>query len=184
MEKTKQNIIRIAVTGPECSGKTWMCRALAAEFNAVWITEYSREYLDQLRHRYTYDDLEKIARGHAEQEAQITRQAIDDSRQMVFTDTEFINMKIWSEYRYNKCSEFILEGIRNAPYHHYLLMKPDIPWVPDPYRKNPHDRDYLFDLFEKELKYFRKAYTVIQGNYEVRIQNARSAIQNLLSAIQ
>lgn len=179
MEKKYQNIIRVAVTGPECSGKTRMCRELAAHFKTIWVLEYSRQYLDLLKRKYVFEDLALIANGHLAQEKVITAQAELDQLPVIFSDTELINIKIWSEYRYNQCDPYIIEEIEKSNYHHYLLLKPDIPWVEDPFRENPHDRDYLFSIFEKELKNFNKPYTIISGDYTNRILDAVKTIESL-----
>ena len=55
----------ICVLGPESTGKTTLCKNLAAHFQTVWQPEWARDYLG---HRHcTYEDMEPIAKGHAKQ---------------------------------------------------------------------------------------------------------------------
>lgn len=37
---------RVVVFGPESTGKTTLCRQLAAHYSTVWVSEYARGYLD------------------------------------------------------------------------------------------------------------------------------------------
>ncbi|MCB0451244.1 MAG: ATP-binding protein [Confluentibacter sp.] len=53
---------RIAITGPESTGKSMLSGRLAEEFNAAWVPEFAREYLDQLNRSYDYDDILTIAK--------------------------------------------------------------------------------------------------------------------------
>ena len=39
-------IWKIAITGPESTGKSELARQLASHYNTVWVPEYAREYID------------------------------------------------------------------------------------------------------------------------------------------
>ena len=51
------SLIRIAVIGPESSGKSSLCEELARHYQTIWIPEYAREYLNNLQRKYTIDDV-------------------------------------------------------------------------------------------------------------------------------
>ena len=40
-------MLRIAVTGPESSGKTTLCKALSEYFKVAFVPEYARAYLKE-----------------------------------------------------------------------------------------------------------------------------------------
>ena len=42
------SIIRIAITGPESTGKSMLTAQLAKHYKAVMVAEYAREYLEKL----------------------------------------------------------------------------------------------------------------------------------------
>jgi nicotinamide riboside kinase len=180
MAEKSPHILRIAVTGPECTGKTYVCQALATHFGGAWVPEYAREYLENLGRKYTYDDLGVIAHGHLEQEKRITRSAAEKNLPVVLTDTELINIKIWSEFWYKRSEAWIAEEIRKADHDHYFLMYPDIAWAPDPLRENPTGREFLFNCFLKELQDFGKSFSIIRGSYENRVQEAIRQVNGLL----
>ena len=59
-------MLRIAVTGPESSGKTTLCGALAEHYQVCYIPEYARTYLELTQGQYQCTDLEIIAQGQLE----------------------------------------------------------------------------------------------------------------------
>jgi nicotinamide riboside kinase len=65
MFKTEKQI-RIAVTGPESTGKTTLAKQLAEHFSGQYIPEFAREYVEKLSDHYTYEDVEIIANHQVE----------------------------------------------------------------------------------------------------------------------
>lgn len=163
---SKEKGIRIAITGPECTGKTTLAQLLAIHFNGLWVPEFSRSYLPSLGRKYTYEDLVLMAKEQLNQEKKIWNEA---KNKPVFSDTEMLVFYIWSMYRFDKCDQFIVQRIREADYQHYLLMYPDLTWEDDPLRENPDDRMRLFNIYEKALKDFKKPFSVIRGKGEKRL---------------
>ena len=163
-------MLKIIVTGPECSGKTTLCKTLSEHFNIHFSEEYAREYIDKLDRAYTQTDLLEIAKGQllSENNAQIL-------------DTDLITIKIWSEYKYGNCDKWILEKIekQKSEKRFYLLCKPDIPWKADPLRETPTNRLKLFKIYKKELEKLGRGYFVVEG--ENRLEDAISKISNLIS---
>lgn len=56
----------ITIVGPESSGKTTLARELASFYNAPWVPEYARKYLEGLGRPYRENDLHRIAEGQLE----------------------------------------------------------------------------------------------------------------------
>ena len=61
MEKIN-SIIRIALIGPECTGKSSLSEALAKHYQTQWVKEYAREYLNGTNRKYTIDDILNISK--------------------------------------------------------------------------------------------------------------------------
>ena len=165
--------LRIALTGPESSGKTTIAKLLAEKMNGIFIPEFARQYLQNKSH-YFQNDLDEIARG------QMKQWQIEED--LLIADTELTVIKIWSEFKYNNCSEFILNSYENQAFDHYFLCEPDIPWEPDPLRENENEREELFELYLAELKQMKRPFTILSENLENRLALCDAVISNLVKA--
>ena len=165
-------IKRIAVTGPESTGKSELAEKLAGYYHTLWVQEYSREYLNNINRPYNQDDILAIAKGQlAKEEALISR-----ADKFLFCDTEFIVTKIWSDFRYGNCHHWIIRQIEEHRYDLFLLCDIDLPWQDDPLREHPDKRRELFDLYYNELVERHFPFKVISGFGEERIKRAISEI--------
>jgi nicotinamide riboside kinase len=59
-------------------------------------------------------------------------------------DTDLILIKIWNDYKYGSCSDWILEEISKSNYNLQLLTYIDIPWKEYTQREHPDKRDFLY----------------------------------------
>lgn len=175
MEKTSNNIIRIALIGPESTAKSTLSENLAKHYNTVWIKEYAREYLSNINRKYTLEDILKIAQEQLKQEQELIKKA----NKFIFVDTELINNKVWCLDVFKTCPNWIEESIVKHKYDLYLLTYPDLSWEPDPLRENPQRRDFFFNWYEKELKLIGANYFVIKGIGKERLKNCIRFIENI-----
>ncbi|MFA8299812.1 MAG: AAA family ATPase [Hyphomicrobiales bacterium] len=169
------NVKRIAITGPESTGKSYLSLKLAEHFKSPYVSEYAREYCEGMDLNYKITDLEHIARKQIENEALLMQKA--DS--FIFCDTELIVIKIWAIHAFGHCPEWIEQAIKQNHYDLYLLCNTDIPWEYDPMREHPNQREFLFKWYEKELKSYGFNYKVVSGLGEDRINNAISFVDYL-----
>lgn len=175
MESKAYRMIRkIAITGPESTGKSVLAEQLANHYKTVWVPEYAREYLEFLGEPYQEKDIVLIAQGQMLSEGS----QIGKADNFLFCDTELLVTKIWSEVKYNRCDPWILKTIEAHRYDLYLLCDIDLPWQYDPLREHPHQRQYLFDLYYNELNNRGFNFAVIRGTGNERFRNAVEAIQN------
>ncbi len=165
---------RIAITGPESTGKSVLSSSLARRFNTVWVPEYARLYLENLGKPYVEKDIFEIARGQYESELKLAGEA----RTYLFTDTEFLVTKIWSLIRYKRCHPWIESMFIDHRYDLYLLCDIDLPWEYDPLREHPGMRQYLFDIYRSELDKSGFPYAVVSGQGNARLENAVKIIQD------
>jgi len=163
---------KIAIVGPESSGKTTLCEALAEHYKEPWTREHARSFLNGLARPYEEDDLLAIALGQCGAEEDAAR-GVD---RFLFCDTDMITVRIWSEEKFGRCHPTIIELSEARTYHHWLLCRPDIPWEPDPLRENPHDRDRLFDVYAETLYRLRKPFSVMVGDQDRRLRMATTLI--------
>ena len=160
--------IKIAITGPESSGKTTLSKSLKKHYKeSVLIPEFAREYLHTINRKYQYSDLLNIAKG--QKKTELTEK---NNNQIIISDTTLQVIKIWSLEKYKKCDPWILSN--EGSYTHYLLCKPDFAWEPDPLRENPFDRERLFNVYLKDLH--AKPYTIISGSPKSRLATSKKII--------
>lgn len=172
-----QKQIRIAITGPESSGKTTLARQLAEWYNGQYIPEFAREFVENLDRSYCYKDVETIAKVQIEQ-YQATKSS---SVQIFFFDTWLIITKIWFEWVFRKTPEWLEGKIMECPMDIFLLCHPDLPWEADPVRENGgENRIKLFERYRDELKHYSFNFVEISGTGDERLTSAIAAVRNLI----
>jgi len=173
----KEAIKKIAVVGPESTGKSTISAHLAAHYNTVWVPEYAREYCAALTAPCTWKDEINMFRGQIELEKRILPQA----NKILICDTTFITVKIWSDYMFGETPQEVVEELPNHPYDLYLLMDIDLPWQDDPLRDFPHMREHFMEVWHKELQALDATYYLISGSDKERLRNAIERVGWFLS---
>lgn len=171
----RQKVRRIAIVGPESTGKTDLARFLAGHYQTTWVPEFARVYLENLHRPYTKDDLLIIARGQIQSENALAKKA----NRLLFCDTNLVVIKIWSEFKYHTCDPEILTLMNDQKYDLHLLMDVDLPWEDDPLREHPDKRQELFDLYKAELENTQTNFTIIRGDYALRKESAIKAVEKI-----
>jgi NadR type nicotinamide-nucleotide adenylyltransferase len=161
-------IKKISIIGPECTGKTTLASDLASHFGTVWVPEYAREYIENLGHKYTSQDVEHIAKKQLSQ----IHSAYPQANNLIFFDTDLIITKVWFEVVFNNCPTWINEEIKNNHFTLHLLCKPDIPWIADSVRENGgENREMLYNKYLQVLKDYKLPYNIVEGKGEKRFTN-------------
>lgn len=163
-------MLKVALTGPESSGKTTLTLALAKHFDVPHLLEYSRIFLDELTRPYVEEDLVPIAKGQLRQEKQVE----EGDAPLYFCDTSLLVMRVWGLYKFGRSDDKIKEMLLAHPADLYLLCRPDIAWAPDPLREHAsiEDREALFRLYKQNLDEFQLPYGVVEGEAQARFESA------------
>ena len=169
-------IKKIAIIGPESTGKSELSKTLAKHFNTVWVPEYARRYIDNLDRPYNKSDLINIAKG----QIQLEKGQLDRAHDFLFCDTNLLVIKVWSEHKYGNCDEWILNELNAFKYDLHLLTDVDLPWEEDPQREHPMLRRYFFDVYKNELDAADIDYRIVRGVGQERFANALSAVETFL----
>jgi len=169
-------IRRIAITGPESTGKSRLAEELATHYQSIWVAEYAREYLESINRPYNYDDILHIAMGQMERE----NAAAHNANKILFCDTDLTVTKIWCEFKYNKCHQWISEQFIHHHYDLYLLCNTDLPWEFDPQRENPGEREELYGIYLQTLADADCNYAIVAGSGKKRLKNAISFVEKVL----
>jgi len=168
---------KVAIVGPESTGKSELSQQLAHHYKSDWVPEYAREYLHRLGRPYEEKDLLEIARGQLRLE--------DEKREAdpLFCDTNLIVIKIWSDHKYGQTHPEILKSLEQRTYDFYLLTDIDLPWQEDPQREHPKLRAYFFGLYEQYLRDHQLPYGVVSGVGKDRLTCAINALQGYFMTI-
>lgn len=168
-------IKKIAVVGPESTGKSTISAQLAKHYNTVWVPEYAREYCASLTDPCTWQDEINMFRGQLALEEKLLPQA----NNILICDTTFITVKIWSDYMFGKSPQEVIDELPQHPYDLYLLMNIDLPWQEDPLRDFPHMREHFMEVWHSELRALDAEFHLISGTNEERLKNAIEMIDGV-----
>lgn len=187
---------KVAIIGPESTGKSTLCKELAEHYDTLWCPEFAREYLLKHGMNYSYDDLLTIAKGQVALEEEYearSRRSEASNRQpatgnllsphsLLFIDTEMYVMKVWCEFVFGKCHRFILDQIVTRKYDLYLLCNIDLPWIKDELREYPdlERRKQLYAIYKDILVNQSTPWVDISGDYEARLKKAINAVDHLI----
>lgn len=184
MEKRTGNvddkIIRIVLTGSECTGKSTLAVRLAQHYTTLYIPEYAREYVGSLSRPYNYDDVVHIAETQAKQLEEYSNRA----NRILFLDTYLIITKVWFDLVFNRRPDWIDKELSKHSVDFYLLCDTDIPWEADPVRENGGPRrEFLMGLYKKELVDFGCEFGIVQGSGDERLRNAIRLVDNYIQKL-
>jgi nicotinamide riboside kinase len=102
---------------------------------------------------------------------------------LLFIDTDMYVMKVWCEFVFGKCHDWILEQIKKKKYDLYLLCNTDLPWVKDELREYPDlaTRDKLYSIYKNIMVNQSTPWVNISGDYDERLQKAIRAVDQLIA---
>lgn len=177
MERDKAMISayrKVALLGPESSGKSTLAATLAGHYTSLWVPEFARAYLGGFNRTYDRDDVIECAKGQRRWEEQV----LGRTSSTVFFDTEMINLHVWINDKFGDAPDWLLEGLPSR-YDFYLLTAPDLPFEHDPLRENPERRQYFFERYRDEIKRSDIPYAVVSGLGNDRLASALDALSGI-----
>lgn len=181
-------LLKVAIIGPESSGKTTLTKALAHYYQTTCVPEYARFYLEPLLNgrgihisemNFTDDDFIHIIKG---QQIFETLQS-NNANRILFSDTDPLFTTLWYRWIMNTSppKEITNLALTNS-YDLYLVTKPDIPWIRDSvrYEVMQSERQAFFEHSINLLEENNRRYHIINGELEHRIHQARHIIDKLI----
>ncbi len=181
--------LRIAVYGPESTGKTQLAEKLAAHFRAPLVAEYARERWEQLG-ALGLEDMLPIAQEQWRREDAAVAQAhacliSKEGPGLVICDTDALTTMLWSDLLYGTTPDALRRGAekRCQQYALYLLLDTDVPFAPDPQRcfPDPADREKCRRVWRGALERRQLPFVDIRGDWAAREAAAIAAVQGLLA---
>ncbi|MBU0695583.1 MAG: ATP-binding protein [Bacteroidetes bacterium] len=173
-----KKLIKIAIVGPESTGKSTITSALAKHYKTVWVPEYARYYCEGLTGECTMQDELNMFYGQLALEKSMETVAQNN---LLFCDTTFLTVKIWSDYQLGETPKPVLDALKVYTYDFYILLKNDIPWEEDPLRDFKDMGGYFMTVWRKELTALNAHYVEVGGAND-RLENVISCIDLFLSS--
>jgi nicotinamide riboside kinase len=182
LRQQKTAIIKIALFGPESTGKTTLAKQLAAYYETEWVPEFARDYLqkrwEENQHICEADDMLPIAYG----QMSLENEKLSSAKKYLFCDTNLMVTKVFSEIYYGFCDPLLNEEALEHEYDLFFLTDIDVPWEKDDIRDKPEGRETVFSVFKQTLIDNKKPFITLSGNKESRLTKAAIIIDNLTIA--
>jgi len=182
LRQQKTAIIKIALFGPESTGKTTLAKQLAAHYETEWVPEFARDYLqkrwEENQHICEADDMLPIAYG----QVALENEKLSLAKKYLFCDTNLMVTKVFSEIYYGFCDPLLNEEALEHEYDLFFLTDIDVPWEKDDIRDKPEGRETVFSVFKQTLIDNKKPFITLSGNKESRLAKAAIIIDNLTIA--
>ncbi len=175
-------IIKIALFGPESTGKTTLAKQLAEYYKTEWVPEYAREYLqekwDKNQEICDVDDMLPIAYG----QTKLENEYLLSANKYLFCDTNLMVTKVFSEVYYDYCDPLLDQAAREHEYDLFFLTDIDVPWEKDDLRDKAEGRESVFAVFKQSLIDNKKPFITLSGDKNLRLNKAISIIDDLAIA--
>ncbi len=169
-------VVRVALLGAPCTGKTTLAEKLAAELGTQWMPEYGREFWEreQVDRRLTPEQLVRIAEGHVAREDAL----LLESDRVLVCDTNAITTHVFARAYHG----FALPGLERraaacaARYDLTFVCADDIPYDATWDRSGEGDRDVMQRRTLAELARRRIPHAVLRGGVHERVGAVRRAL--------
>jgi HTH-type transcriptional repressor of NAD biosynthesis genes len=182
---------RVAIVGPESTGKTTMVKRLEKMFDMRGVMEYGREYCETHKtSELTPHDFVVIQRRQVEEEEKIHFQ----SNGIVFCDTDPLTTSIFYDLYVEKGTcvydpqiDTLLRTNARRPYDLTILLTPEVDHVQDGQRDfgEQAKRWEIFNLFKQRLTESGANFIVVGGNdYADRIAQAAAWVDNMIADLR
>jgi nicotinamide riboside kinase len=183
-QQQSTEIVRIALFGPESTGKTTLAKQLAEHYKTVWAPEFARDYLQEKWEKTAQicdvNDMLPIAYG----QTKLENDSLSIANKYLFCDTNLMVTKVFSEVYYNFCDPLLDKAARKHKYDLFFLTDIDVPWEKDDLRDKPEGRESVFAVFKQTLIENNKPFIILSGDKELRLKKAVAIIGDLEKALK
>lgn len=172
---------RVALMGPESTGKSTLSKLLSEHYKTQHVEEYGREVYERNGNHVDLEDFIEISTGRQKLE----EESILKSNKLIVCDTEDITTYIFSKMyypdTYKEIEGFFTERIESHPkYDVYILLKPDCDGVDDGARSFLDHRDKHYQDIKEHLEMYGCNYVEVEGSWENRFNESVNVIDALL----
>lgn len=173
---------RVAIMGPESTGKSTLTKKLSEYFNTNFVEEYGRTYYEQNGNSVVAKDFPIIS---------YRRQLLEDfkirsSNKILFCDTEdIITYYLLKEYcpdNWLEVDEYFSDKFKSYKnYDIYLLLKPDCDWVQDGTRLFENKRWEQYNIIKSILIEKSCKFVEIGGDWNNRFDQSVKILKEVIN---
>jgi NadR type nicotinamide-nucleotide adenylyltransferase len=168
-------VVRVVLTGSECTGKSTLAAALADHYRVAFVPEFVREFAEQLGRPIDFSDHGPIAHGQMALEDEYRAR----TQGLIIQDTDLLSTVVYCRHYFGSCPAWIEQTARERRPDLYLLCERDIPWIADGVRDRGHARVEMQSLFERAVAESGVRSVRIEGDRGTRLATAIDAIDRL-----
>jgi nicotinamide riboside kinase len=184
------DILRIAIIGAECSGKTSLAKSLAdafsKEYPAAYVPEYLRLFVDQENRTPRPDEQLGIAQEQQSLERALANDLIKQHSNpefvLLFCDTTPLMTCIYSEVVFGNMDQ---ELFRMAQAHNYdltIFTQADFPWQEDGLQRDgPVAQTKVHFRVKARLEELKIPYESAFGHPEQRLKKTQDNVRALIA---
>lgn len=169
------DVVRVVVTGSECTGKSTLARDLAGAYEVECVPEFVRTFVEAVGGRPQFSDHGPIARGQKALEDEYRARASG----LLVHDTDLLSTVAYCRAYFGRCPEWIEAAAVDRRADLYLLCDIDVPWIADGLRDRPDRRPEMHQLFESVLSDADVSYVVLSRSHQERLAAARRHVDAL-----
>ena len=173
--------MRVAILGAECTGKTYLARALSQQLQSdhpgtVWVAEYLREWCETHGRTPHADEQRPIA------QVQMERLQAHPKAPIVLSDTAPLMTAVYSDIIFSDSSLYSWAVEQHRAFDLTLVAAPDLPWVADGFQRDGDTRERVDQRLREVLVRYGLGFSVVYGTGEARTQGARQVLQYAMGA--
>lgn len=189
--KIMTHIIKVAILGAECTGKSTLAQQLADawkdRYACVMIPEYLRLFVDKHQRVPFPEEQILIAKEQRSLETEAGQALVKTGAELsiLFCDTTPLLTSLYGEIVFGKADPAVQEIAKNHDYDITLLTELEFPWVEDGImRDGPLAQAKVHYRLLARLNAWQIPYAKIRGAPSERIKMAQKKITDYLSNLQ
>jgi nicotinamide riboside kinase len=183
------DILRIAIIGAECSGKTSLAKSLAdafsKEYPSAYVPEYLRLFVDQENRTPRPDEQVGIAQKQQSLERTLANDLIKQHSNpefvLLFCDTTPLMTCIYSEVVFGSMDPELFRMAQAHDYDLTIFTQTDFPWEEDGLQRDgPVAQTKVHFRVKTRLEELKIPYESAFGHPELRLKKTQDCVRALL----
>jgi HTH-type transcriptional repressor of NAD biosynthesis genes len=157
---------RLAILGGESSGKTTLAKALAAQLNTGWVSEYNRDMREKHCGDLRYEDFLHIAETQVKSERVLARRSANG---VLICDTTPLMTLFYCQKMFRENSHQRLRQLAGRLYDYTVVCAPTITFEQGSFRQTESLQQEMHTWILQQLDIQGIQYLVVDGTVEERV---------------